>query len=95
MRVAVESAESGIAPAGVDVVEQQANLHPAIGGGEDVVGEQGAGRVVVPEVVLQIEFPRGGVRQVETGGESVGPGGEQPDGGNGWRGRDHKPLGCR
>ena len=93
-RVAIEGAEGGVAPAGVDVVEQQAYLHPAIGGGEDVVGEQGSGLVIMPEVVLEIERPRGGVRQVETGGERVGAGREQPDGRNGWRCLAHRPLGC-
>ena len=59
IRMRVDRAVVGIAPLCVDVVEQQPDTDAAIGGLDDLLGEQAAGQIVLPVVILQVEAALG------------------------------------
>ena len=54
-RVAVEGEDGGVLAARVDIVEQHAHAHAAIGRAQQFAHQQASRYVVVPDVVLQVE----------------------------------------
>src|SRR3546814_11734010 len=64
---------------GVQVVEQDAHAHPALGGLPCLVCQQAAGGIVVPDVVLQVEAAPGLARRQRARGERVEPVGDEED----------------
>ena len=76
--VTVERQIGFLAGARVDVVEQQENAHPAIGGPDHLVEHQPAGPVVVPEVVHQVEAMDGAAGGEHPRGEGFAIIGNEP-----------------
>jgi len=61
------------------VIEQDADSHAAIGGGDEAIDDQRAGLVRMENVVLQIERPVGQVDQDASCHEGVEAGGQEPE----------------
>jgi hypothetical protein len=62
VRVHVRDLEQVVLRARIDVVHQHAHPHPALGGAHDLRGNQPAGEIAVPDVVLDVERALGDLR---------------------------------
>ncbi len=69
----VERREVGVAILEVDVVDQDAHAHAAVGGAKQVSGEEQAGGIRIPLVVLHVETSFGQVRQHDARRERFAP----------------------
>ena len=55
VRMRIERIEHVLGVAGIEIVDEQAHAHAAIGGGEQSLRDQLAGRIGVEDVILQID----------------------------------------
>ena len=74
----VDRAVVGIAAPGVDVVEEQPDADAAIGSLDDLFGEQAAGEIVLPVVILQVEAAFGVARSGGAQREGLDVVGQEP-----------------
>ena len=72
VRMRVERVEHAVLSADVEIVEQDAHAHAAIRSREDALRDEPAGRVVVEDVVLQVERMRGVVDQHDAAHQRIG-----------------------
>jgi len=79
VRVLVEQRQHVVAPAHVDVVQQQPHPHPAIGRRVQPGGDVAARGVAVPDVVLRVDRAFGGLDERRALEEGLAPRIEQPD----------------
>ena len=77
----VEQQQRLIVRRGAHVVDEEAHPDATIGGAQDGSDQQLADRVVVPDVVLQVEAALGEIDEGETGQERIGTAGNQVDAG--------------
>src|SRR5690606_22415660 len=77
VRMRVQRQQRRVLARGVDVVEQHAHAHAALGRLPGLVHQQVAGEVVVPDVVLQVQAAPGLARGQGPGGERIQPVGQQ------------------
>ncbi len=69
IRVGIQRGEGRVAALEVQVVEQHAHAHPAVGGPNQTLGQQPAGGVRLPDVVLHVERLLGEIGERGPGGK--------------------------
>ena len=81
VRMRVERVEHVLGVARIEIVHQQAHAHAAVGGGEQVLRDQTAGRVGIEDVVLQIDRTRGAIGEHDAAHQRIVVVGEQTEAG--------------
>ena len=71
LRVGVDGRVVVVAPGVIDVVDQDANVDPAVGGLERPVEQQATGEVALPQVVLHVEALLGQIGSAKSGAKGL------------------------